>query len=93
MTEHVYIASKKEGAREAVSTAHETAADARKWLREQIEYDPMMGTFEWRKYNKTVAEGSDGDVYGYVEAVQWAEHFEDSLVEQYESEELGVVSS
>jgi len=83
MTEYVYVAEKRERGREQQQAAHESQSDAREWLRKQIEYDPMMDTFEWEQYRCTVADPDNEDhaIYGTIRKGPWVSELEDPLGE------------
>jgi hypothetical protein len=79
----VYIASTKTGARLSQTTAHESPESAREWVEERVASDTMMdGPFEWQSFRKDVYQSDNGDVYGTVQTVEWADDVDDQLVEQ-----------
>jgi len=82
MSEHetVFVVEKKLGSRERTWVVAPTEDEARNWLAEQIEHDPMMGDFEFHQYKRLVCEGPDGVVYGHITEVPWIDDFEDPVV-------------
>jgi len=69
LPETVYVATKKLGVHPREQIAVRKESTARQWLAEQIAKDRVFGEFYWQEYKKTVAESSEGEVYGHIQEI------------------------
>lgn len=73
LPETVYVCTKKLGIEPRKQIAVQNESIARKWLRDEIIHDLAMSeSFQWKEYDKLVAESDDGEVYGHIQEVPTA---------------------
>lgn len=69
MTEKVFIAEKKESAREQRKVGFEDEEGAKEWLEAQISKDPFVDSYSTQQFKKLVYVDQDDSVVGTVEDV------------------------